>query len=197
MKDLITLSHMLYKLSKDEETDINIHIPVSGKAQEECLNINNLLWSLVATPIVFGAEKLIYPHVTVKMGTLRAGAIENVLKKIDEFSKSLSIFEITPNPVILKMPAGKYFFSEIEDDRLLSISELLDEILMEDIKPSKFTLSKENLHHITLGYKFADSEVPSSVLGEKISPFLADRIQVSVMGKYGVCVGTLKTFYLK
>ena len=196
MNDIITLSNSLYKLSKSEEFDLNINIPVVGTALKECLAINRKMQEESFTPIAFNENRLIFPHVTLKMGTVNQGCFETLLLKITKYLKKIMPLELSPLPIILKEPDSKYYFSEIYSEDLLAISRELNDLLGLEMKPARFSPSESNLHHITLGYKSADTNVIQSVLGTRIDRFVADRVQLSVMGKYGVCIGVLKTFYL-
>ncbi len=197
MIDIEQYSNALYKLKKENEVEININIPVTSNAFLQCINLNEMIDKTSSTPIKFEKTRLIFPHVTLKMGTVKQNHFINLLIKLEEYFRDIKTFELFPRPVILKKPANKYYFSEIESNELIKISNDLDEILKEDMLPPRYALSKENLHHITLGYKYPECDKISSVIGENIQPFNVDRIQVSIMGKYGVCIGVIKTYQLK
>ncbi len=197
MKDAEQLANSLYQLKKKEEFDININIPVAGKAYDECIALNKIIKETNNSPVFFNADRLIFPHITLKMGTVNRGCFENILNKLDGFTGGTEAIELTLQPVILKEPAKKYYFGEIDEQRLLDLSNDLDKLLSGDMKAPRFPLSQDNLHHVTLGYKYPDDPEIAPVIGKMISAFTADRIQVSVMGKFGVCIGVLKTFYLK
>lgn len=196
MTDLEQLAHSLSLLSKQEEFDININIPVIENTLVESISLNKIISKTNTNPITFTDQRLIFPHITLKMGTVKKGKFNNILAKMSALSCNLKKIPITPNPVIIKAPANKYYFSEINNEELLAISAELDKLLDEDMIASRFPLSKDNLHHITLGYKYQNDLQIAPVIGEKLTPFIADRIQISIMGKFGVCIGTLKTYYL-
>ena len=196
MEDIEQLLNSLYNLINQEAFDININIPVTDKAYKKCISLNNSIVETNDSPIRFNNRRLIFPHVTLKMGTVNSGHLENIIFKLENFITEIKSMELNPLPVILKAPANKYYFSEIDDDRLITISKKLDELLKDDMTFPRFPLSKNNLHHITLGYKYADDLKIAPVISDTIAPFIADRIQISIMGKIGVCIGVLKTFYL-
>lgn len=196
MKDIEQLASSLYKLKQQEEFDININIPITNKAYTDCIALNKEILQTNNSPIQFNDRQLIFPHITLKMGTVNSGCFEDIILKLGDFLKDYKVMNLSPLPIILKAPANKYYFSEIDDDRLIELSKKLDELLKDDMKSPRFPLSKDNLHHITLGYKYPDDLVLSPIIGKTLSPVTADRIQVSIMGKFGVCIGVLKTFYL-
>lgn len=196
MKDIEQLANLLYQLKKQEKFDININIPVNSKTYLDCVRLNGIIHKTNRSPIVFDEHGLIFPHVTLKMGTVNCGCFDSIITKLGDFIKNCKVMNLTPSPVILKSPANKYYFSEIQDDRLITISSALDNLLTDEMQVPRFPLSKDNLHHITLGYKYSDDVSIAPIIGQNVAPFTADRVQVSAMGKYGVCLGVLKTFYL-
>ena len=197
MTDLFTMRDAYTKLLSGENCGVNIHIPVTGEAFRQCTELNRTIAKEHRTPIVFGSTDFVFPHVTLKMGLVRGGKLPDVLQKLEAFTQDLSSMQIALCPVILKEPVNKYYFCEADDPRLIALSAALDELLAEEIIPGKFRLCKENLHHVTLGYKQDPATPAASVLGEKVVPFTANRIQVSVKGDYGVCLGVLKSYELK
>ena len=196
MKDIDQLANALYQLQNQEKFDLNINIPVYGKTYLDCVRLNGIVYKVNKSPIVFDNNGLIFPHITLKMGTVNCGCFDSVIAKFGDFVKNYKAMTLKPSPVILKYPANKYYFSEIKDDRLIAISAALDELLTAEMQASRFPLTKDNLHHITLGYKSSDDVNIAPIIGESLTQFVADRVQVSVMGKFGVCIGVLKTFYL-
>lgn len=196
MNDLQQLTISMQRLEKSQDVDINVNIPVTGDALSDCIKLNTLLAEETDTPITFNENRLIFPHITLKMGTLKGGRFQDVVKKVGDYASNIEAMELSPLPVILKQPANKYYFCEIDDSRLLSISNDLNELLCNDMNEPRFPLSKDNLHHVTLGCKNPDDN-ESDIIGKTISPFWADKIQISVLGRFGVCVGVLKSFQLK
>lgn len=195
MKDIDQLANSLLRLQKQKQFDININIPVNGKAYLDCLRLNQIVCQTNNSPIAFSNNGLIFPHVTLKMGTVNCGCFDSIIAKLGDFAKRCTVMSLTPSPVILKTPANKYYFSEIADERLLAITSELDQLLSDEMQVSRFPLSKDNLHHVTLGYKYPEDTTVASVIGQCVAPFVADRMHVSVMGGFGVCIGVLKTFY--
>ncbi len=196
MKDIEQYADSLYKLKKLEEFDININIPVVNQAFLDCIKYNTEILKTHNTPILFSNNRLIFPHITLKMGTVKSGHFENIIIKLGNLITKYNQMNLSPSPIILKPPANKYYFSEINDDKLIALSMELDELLKDDMKLPRFPLSKDNLHHITLGYKFPEDTELAPIIGQNVKSFIADRIQVSIMGKFGVCIGVLKTYYL-
>lgn len=194
MKDIEQFLQSIQALTSQEAVDININIPVIGKTLNDCLIYNREISSCHKNPITFSPLRFTFPHVTIKMGTVNPGKFDSVLAKLNQL-KFHSI-QLLPQPVILKAPGNKYYFSEIDNSDLLELSAHLDDLLKDEMQTPKFPLSKDNLHHITLGYKYPDTSVIASVIDKIVNPFTADKIQVSIMGKFGVCLGVLKTFYL-
>ncbi len=191
------LAHAVLQLAQQEEFGININIPVPDTALPTCQALNRTVCEVNTASISFDDTALIFPHVTLKMGVVERGRFGDVLQKVCAFSQTLAAFELAPDPVILKAPVGKYYFSEIEDERLLATSAALDELLREEMQPPRHPLSKANLHHITLGCKDPDDPQIAPIIGKMLPPFRADRIQISVLGERGVCLGVLKTCYLQ
>ena len=196
MKDIEQLIGALSQLQKQKEFDININIPVKNQAFFDCIQLNNIICETNNSPIKFCNNSFIFPHITLKMGTVNSNCFENIIIKLGDFTKTCRAIRISPLPVILKSPANKYYFSEIDEDSLIGISAELDKLLKDEMQLPRFPLSKDNLHHITLGYKYPNDLELAPVIGKTIAPFIAERIQVSIMGKFGVCIGVLKTFYL-
>lgn len=194
--DCKQLLYSLKSAKNGEAFQININIPVTGNAYFQCVEINGDIVGLGQDSIAFGGDRLIYPHVTLKMGDVLNGDIETVLKSLADYTRNLSRFTLAPQPVILKPTANKYYFAEIADERLLNMSSELDKLFEGKIQAHRFALSESNLHHITLGYKYAEQPT-ADVLGRQVDEFTVDRIAVSVAGKFGVCLGTLATFPLK
>ncbi len=196
MKDIDQLAIALYQLKKLEDVDININIPVINDTLRDCVKLNKKIISVNKSPISFHGNRLIFPHVTLKMGTVKNGCFENLLFKLNDFAKNIKPMDLSFQQVILKSPANNYYFCEVDDDRLIALSKDLDILLNDEMSLPKFPLSKDNLHHVTLGYKYPDDLEIAPIIGELIASFRADRIQVSVKGKFGVCIGVLKTFNL-
>ena len=196
MKDIDQLAIALYQLKKLEDVDININIPVINDTLRDCVKLNKKIISVNKSPISFHGNRLIFPHVTLKMGTVKNGCFENLLFKLNDFAKNIKPMDLSFQPVILKSPANNYYFCEVDDDRLIALSKDLDILLNDEMSLPKFPLSKDNLHHVTLGYKYPDDLEIAPIIGELIASFRADRIQVSVNCKFGVCIGVLKTFNL-
>lgn len=196
MKDIEQLANSLYQLQKQERFDININIPIISNAYSDCVQLNGIVYKANRSPIVFDNNRLIFPHITLKMGTVNCGCFNSIITKLGDFIKEYNVMNLVPSPVILKSPANKYYFSEIVDDRLIAISSELDKLLKDEMQSPRFPLSKDNPHHITLGYKYSDDTNIAPIIGETVAPFNADRVQVSIMGKFGVCIGVIKTFYL-
>lgn len=194
MNDCKQLLEALRCLDAGEPFEININIPVSGKSYFQCVQINRDIVNAGQQSIAFD-DRLIYPHVTLKMGCVLNGQLDGVLNELDSYFKTVSCFELTPRQVILKQPQNNYYFAEIFNERLMSISSDLNKLLEGKMQAHRFTLSKDNLHHITLGYKFSRDQA-EDVLGRQIDAFIADRIAVSISGKFGVCLGSLKTYHL-
>ena len=130
---------------------------------------------------------------------MKGRQIENVEVNVsvESFAKDLTKFSLRLMPTILKAPTNKYYFCEIYDEKLLDISAKLDGLLKEEMNPPRFPLTKDNLHHVTLGYKYPDCQTIAPVIGKTVQSFTVDKLQISIMGKFGVCIGVLKTFYLK
>lgn len=194
MKDIEQVFQSIKALTYQEAVDININIPVIGEALDDCLIYNREISSCHKNPITFSSLRFTFPHVTIKMGTVNPGKFDSVLVKLSQFK--FYTIPLSPQPVILKAPGNKYYFSEINNCDLLELSAHLDDLLKDEMQPPKFPLSKDNLHHITLGYKYPDTSMVASVIDKIVHPFTADKIQVSIMGKFGVCLGVLKAFYL-
>lgn len=197
MKDIEKLSNSLQLLKNHEEVDININIPVSGVTLFECKEYNKIICFSNKTDLTFDDTRLIFPHVTLRMGTVKSGEFEKVLIKLNKLFENVKVMELVPKPIILKPPADKYYFSEIYDERLLSISSEIDSLLETELKEAEFGLCKDNVHHITLGFKNATDLNVAPIIGKSLCPFVADRIQISIKGQNGVCIGVLKTFYLQ
>lgn len=196
MRDVEQFSNALYQLKRQEAFDVNINVPVHGKAYLDCVRLNGAVHKANKSPIVFDDNGLIFPHVTLKMGRVNCGCFNRIITKLGDFLRDYRVMELVPAPAILKSPANKYYFSEIVDERLIALSAELDKLLKDEMQLPRFPLSKDNAHHVTLGYKYSDDETVAPIIGETVAPFTADRVQVSVMGRFGVCIGVLKTFYL-
>lgn len=195
MKDYQELYMSIQKLVSDQEFDININIPVTGVTYGECLEINKKISNTHLSPISFSDTRIIYPHVTLRMGTVSPGALGKIFEKLSDYVPTLKPITLIPQPVILKEPNRNYYFSEIYDERLIAISKDLYGLLETEIIKSEFRSDKDNIHHISLGYK-NEEDIVAQVLGMKLSEFVADRINVSVKGSNGVCLGSLKTIPL-
>lgn len=197
MKDLEQLISSLTLMNEGREFDININIPVSGGAFYDCLKVNGEICASHFSPISFGGERLIFPHVTLKMGTVVAGKADEITERLCKVAASVSAFTLTPQPVILKAPENKYYFSEIDDGGLAALGSVVEEALKDCMTAARHPLGRDNLHHITLGYKAEEDTATADVIGKKIRPFTADRFLISIKGKLGVCVGTVRAFPLK
>ena len=79
MKDIDQLAIALYQLKKLEDVDININIPVINDTLRDCVKLNKKIISVNKSPISFHGNRLIFPHVTLKMGTVKNGCFENLL----------------------------------------------------------------------------------------------------------------------
>ena len=127
------------------------------------------------------------------MGTVLPDTAEEIFNKLGEIFSSVRALQLRPLPVILKSPENKYYFSEIENGELFSLSAKLDSELNKLMAATRHPFGADNLHHITLGYKPSE-EIPEASVKGRVRPFVADRAVVSVKGKYGVCIGAVKTF---
>ena len=103
---------------------------------------------------------------------------------------------VKTEPIILKKPDNRYYFSEIVDKRLMKISNDLDVLFRDIMSKPKFLLNESNPHHVTIGYKNTDDENISNVIGKTIGDIECNKVCVSIKGIHGTCLDILETIYL-
>ena len=176
--------------------EIIINIPVLNETYYKCLYINQNICKINGNLIKFNSFDNVFPHITLKMGKVKDNNISNIIKVLEDYFINKYKMEFNTTDVILKEPNNKYYFVEIDDDRLMKISSDLDELLRDFMEDSEFVFSKNNLHHITLGRRHSDDEKVANVDLLNVGKVFADRIYVSLKGKYGVCLNILKVINL-
>lgn len=197
MKDFETLNLAMENLKNLQgEARIDINIPVCGKAFFDCVQLNLKMLCSNASDISF--ENFCHPHVSLKLGKISSiNDLEQIMAILKKYFSKVTSKTLSCLPLLLKQPAQEYYFCEIEDEKLMEISRDLDVLLADFMQPPKHPICKENLHHITIGYRNLDMKICDEVLGQKVSDFCFDRVCISLVGNHGVCMGTLKTYYLK
>lgn len=183
--------------NSNEYIDININLPVIDEGYYECLNINNMIRNNNNCTIDFSEKSIMYPHITLKMGRVKIEDLEVVFSILNEYFKDIKKMSFIGKNIIIKKPNKKYYFCEINDQRLMKISTDLNEILDQYMNKPEFLLNEKNLHHITLGNKDKTDIEINEVLDMKIENIITDKVCVSIKGKNGTCLGIIKTFYLK
>lgn len=196
MKDLEMLNKLVEDLMNGEGAKIDINIPVCGQAFFECVKLNEKMCKQKMSDIRF--REFCHPHISLKMGQISSVEdLEKIFQILDKYFAGVRGGGVSALPLILKKPAEEYYFCEVDDARFIDMSSQLDKLLCDLMLPPKHPLGKDNLHHITIGYRTEGMKVCQSVLGETIPPFSFDRVCVSLVGEHGVCLGAVKTFFLR
>ena len=194
--------NLLSALEKHEKVKINIHFIISDPLKSFCTKTNQEANKRSIGFIDLAANKIIYPHVSVFMGFVDSYTmLENTFPIIDEYSQTVQPFAYEPTRIYfagVAPSAPQYLFtSSTQDSFIQQQKSELNNILINHVYPLDWNM-KDEAPHATIGcYKKVTPDLTKFI--DTITTIPAcniSQIGVSLCGKRGVCLGTLKIFDL-
>lgn len=175
--------------------DVNINIPISGHLLKYIKNINKVIVKAGNGDINFFDCNKVFPHITLVCGRVSDKNLKKVIYLVEECSKKSSKFNYTISAPYLVRPHKKFCFINIIDyDKIYSIKKDLDNKIDGLIKYNKFG-TPDTFPHITIGYIRKKIDIHNFDGYAKMS--IARKINISMIGKRGVCIGFLNSFNLE
>lgn len=196
------LSEQLQNLINNKDTKINIHFEISSPLLETCYEINQTINKYAFGFINLGTKYITVPHISIFMGYINTyEQLEFIISEIEHYSKTIDSFRIDPVRLYFKSAtekSSKYLFMDtLQNDFLLEQKKIIFDKLIDKIKPLEWDM-KNSRPHITIGcYKNTTPKVIQLINSYKEFPICTiKRIGISLVGKKGICLGTLKSFSL-
>lgn len=197
------LTNQLSLLSKNEKMKINIHFIISEPLNSFCIDLNQKVQRCNSGLIRMGTNSIVLPHVSIFMGFVDSyQMLDSVFSIIDEYAKSQTSFSLDPTKMYFKNVSKyepKYLFIDLlQYNYLMKQKQILNSLLKDKVFPIGWDMTNEP-PHITIGCYRKVTEQAQSIIDETpiIPSCTISQIGISVSGKKGVCLGSLKVFPLK
>lgn len=181
----------------NQNTKINIHIPIRGSMLDYCIEINQEIQEITSSGVDFNPKSFQIPHITLYMGFVRNEKdFYSIMKTVYSITKELKSFKISPTCPYLKAPRNNYAFIDTDkSSQIIDLKRIFKSKLDNFLEPLNWDVVGE-IPHITIGYiKSKANEVNKLLSDYKLGPnFYADAVEISFGGPWGSCIGTIRTF---
>lgn len=188
-----------FDFENKENSKLNIHFPVYGWIKDECISLNKEIHEITNNEIDFSPQAFQIPHITILMGYVKTledyTKICNILEK---FTKTINSFNISFSKPYIKNNENYIFIDIKESKKIINIKKELYKSIQPYFEIVKWDILNEP-PHITIGYitmkrekvnQIIDVQIPNNIL-------TVNRINISLCGLRGTCLGTLREFNSK
>lgn len=177
-------------------TNINIHIPLQGYIKGLSIALNKQISAITDNKINFAANSFMLPHITIFIGYVKNEKdYENLCNALAQFIKNFKPFALNFTKPYIKNNENYVFIDIVEKEKFIQLKKQLYQAIKPFIQKVEWDILNEP-PHITIGYIEKDNEKVKRLLdiakpNFKIKP---NKINLSICGNYGTCVGILREF---
>jgi len=183
------------QVNKNRMTKINIHLPVFGKIKEHCIYLNKEVSRVTTNKIDLSNNSFMIPHITLYMGYISSTNFDAICNILDNFVKTLEPLTLSFSSPYIKNNKNYIFINVVEQEKLFNLKKELYTQIKPFVKDLSWDVVKEPAH-ITIAYiQKENSKVSKLIENYKIIEKLnTPKINISITGKKGTCLGILKEF---
>jgi 2'-5' RNA ligase len=178
-------------------TKINIHFPLRGGISNYCNKLNEEIQKITKSEIDFLPKSAQVPHLTLYMGFVgNKQKYSEVMNELYSLAQEMSPIEIAIKKPCLVGPKRNYaFINTVEHIQITEIKRTIKDMTSKWIEPLNWDVVNEK-PHITVAYiRDNFNEVEDLLHSYPTGPnWFGNCFEVSHVGPWGSCLGSIRTF---